>query len=295
LLLENIKKDNISGADEILRKTASYFLENCRTTNFTSASEAKDFIRRAGLELTRAQPRMAPLFNLVNCLFLNCDRHTELTPLIETTISTINEFLDKTHSAREKIFSHVRPLVQENSTIATYSRSSLVVHILTKLACEMKFKMCLTESRPMYEGRKAALELADAGITVTLMVDAAMRECVKLSDLILIGADSFTDEYVVNKIGTKTLALLSRDMGRPVYVVCTTQKYLSQGIRMPDEPQQNADEVWTDRTEHIHIWNKYFEMVKIGLFSGVITEKGLFDVKHLPRMGKPDIHPCLKG
>ncbi len=175
MLLENIKKDHISGADEVLQKTATYFLENCRTSIFASASEAKDFIRRAGLELIQAQPRMAPLFNLVNSLFLNCDKHTEPALLIETIRSTINEFLDRNRSAREEILSIISPLIRENMTITTYSRSSLVIFVLKHLAGEKKFNVCLMESRPMFEGRKAALELAEAGVSVTLTVDAAMR------------------------------------------------------------------------------------------------------------------------
>jgi len=294
LLLENIKKDNISGADEILRKTASYFMENYRTEKFASVSEAKDFIRRVGLELIQTQPRMAPLFNLVNSLFLNCDKQTELTPLIETTRSTINEFLEKTQSAREEIIAFIDPLIQENKTIATYSRSSVVIYILKHLAREKKFKVCLTESRPMFEGRKAALDLADAGLAVTLMVDAAMWECVDSCDLVLVGADSFSDEHIVNKIGTGALVLLAREAGKPVYAVCTTQKYLPPGTNMPDEPQHNANEVWAERTGHINIWNKYFETVNIRLFSGIIKEKGLVGAERFPGVEIPELHPLLK-
>ncbi|MBN2413213.1 hypothetical protein JXQ31_16130 [candidate division KSB1 bacterium] len=295
MLLEILKKDNVAGADELLRKTASYFLENCRTANFAFASETKDFIRRAGLELIQAQPRMAPLFNLVNNLFLNCDQHTDLQSLIETTRSIIKEFLDRCQSAREEIIAVISPLIRENITVTTYSRSSLVIYVLKNLAREKKFNVCLTESRPMFEGRKAALELVEAGVPVTLMVDAAMRECVVLCDLILVGADSFTDEHVVNKIGTGALVLLAREAGKPVYVVCTTQKYLPQGVKMLDEPQHDADEVWAERTGSISIQNKYFEKVNTGLFSGMITEKGLLKTDRLPRMAGMTIHPWLKG
>lgn len=294
MLLEILKNDHISGADEILRKAASYLLGNCRTATFASVSEAKDFIRRAGLELIQAQPRMAPLYNLVNRLFLNCDLYTGLTPLIETTISVINDFLDENQSAREKILTFIDPLLKKNATIATYSRSSLVIHVLRQMAREKQFTVCLTESRPMYEGRKAAAELADAGIPVTLMVDAALRKCVDLCDLILVGADTFTDEHVVNKIGTGALALLAREAGKPLYAVCTTQKYLPPGVKMPDEPQHDADEVWAERTGDINMWNKYFETVDTDLFSGIVTEKGLFERKRLPGMVIPEIHSLLK-
>ena len=294
MILENLKKDNISGADEILRKAASFLLEKCRTAEFASASEAKDFIRETGLELIQAQPRMAPLFNLVNRLLLNCDKHTELSPLVETTISVINNFLDENQSAREKIVTYIDPLIKKKTTVATYSRSSLVIYALRQLAREKKFRICLTESRPMFEGRTAALELAEAGVSVALTVDAAMQDCVDLCDLILVGADSFTDEYVVNKIGTGALALLAREAGKPVYAVCTTQKYLPPGLNMPDEPQHDADEVWAERTGDISIWNKYFEAVDTGLFSGIVTEKGVYDTGRVPQMGKTDVHPLLK-
>ncbi len=63
---------------------------------------------------------------------------------------------------------------------------------------------------------------------------------------------------------------------------------------LPEEPQHDAGEVWADRTGDISVWNKYFEKVNIRLFSAIITEKGLFEVKHFPWMGEVDIHPWLK-
>ena len=158
--------------------------------------------------------------------------------------------------------------------------------------------VCMTGCRArgaVEVGARFRKELAEAGIPVTLMVDAAMRHCVDMGDLVLVGADSFTDEYVVNKTGTGALVLLAREAGKPVYAVCTTQKYLPPGIKLPDEQQHNADEVWADRTGNINIWNKYFETVDIGLFSGIVTEKGLFEVGRLPGMDLPEIHPLLKS
>ncbi|GAG07633.1 unnamed protein product, partial [marine sediment metagenome] len=60
--------------------------------------------------------------------------------------------------------------------VFTHCHSSTVMNILKESWKHgVKFEVFCTETRPLFQGRKTAEELADDGIPVTLLVDSAAR------------------------------------------------------------------------------------------------------------------------
>ena len=148
------------------------------------------------------------------------------------------------------------------------------------------FRVFLFESRPMNEGQNAALELVESGINVTIMADAAMSYAVERCDIVLVGADTFSEKSLINKIGTRPLALLAREFVKPIYIVSTLDKFLPSKLLIFEEKQRPKDEVWKDSPKTVGIWNKYFEPTPMSSFTGLITESGFLNADQLVEMAK---------
>jgi hypothetical protein len=80
------------------------------------------------------------------------------------------------------------------------------------------------ESRPLCEGCAMAQRLAAAGLQVTLITDAQAGVFVEQADAVLLGADAVTPDGVVNKVGSRLLALAAKAAGVPVLAVADSLK-----------------------------------------------------------------------
>lgn len=88
-----------------------------------------------------------------------------------------------------------------------HSASSLHsgMHCPRPAAAGRTFRVVVCESRPLNEGATLANTLADAGVDVTLITDAQAGMFVGRADIVLVGADSLTQDAVVNKVRQHTL------------------------------------------------------------------------------------------
>ncbi len=84
-----------------------------------------------------------------------------------------------------------------------------------------KIKVIADETRPLLQGaRLTAYELKRDGIPVTLITDnmAGYVMSKGLVDKVIVGADRIVQDAVFNKIGTYSVAVLSKEHGIPFYV-----------------------------------------------------------------------------
>lgn len=172
--------------------------------------------------------------------------------------------------------------------IMTHCHSSIVNAILLEAKNQGKhnFKVIATETQPVLQGRKTVNKLLKNGIDVIHIVDSAMRWAVNHFevDVIMIGADSITSEgTVLNKIGSRLLALVAHEEHVPFYVASPLLKYNPQtsfGILEKIE-MRNPKEVWEDAPEDLTILNPAFETVSRRYIDGLITEAGIFASSHV--------------
>lgn len=174
-----------------------------------------------------------------------------------------------------------------NFIIMTHCHSSTVSGILLKAKEQGKiFKVINTQTQPKLQGRKTAKELTEAKIEVKHVVDSAMRWAVNHYevDLILIGADSITSEgTILNKIGSRLLALVAHEEHVPFYVASPLLKYnpeTSFGILEKIE-MRDSGEVWEDHPERVEVLNPAFETVSRRYIDGLISEAGIFASSHV--------------
>ena len=276
---DEIKNDHTSGAEELLVKSGLWLQQEALSfSDSESVAQLTDRFRKMGLDLVHAQPRMAPIINLVNRMLDVCDHVGSSTELISSIAREISLIPDNAQSTKAEIARHLSVLLEPDSVIATYSRSSMVMYALRELVIKIPFRVILMESRPVMEGRIAAQELREAGVPVTLVVDGAMSYAVEQASLVITGADAFDDVHFINKIGTHPLALLCREFQKSLFVLASSSKYLSDINLLPPEQSKPGQEIWPElpNDSGIGIDNHYFENTPLSLVRGVVTERGVW-------------------
>ncbi len=186
--------------------------------------------------------------------------------------------------------------IKKNMIIFTHCHSSTVIKVLTHAKRKHKrFYVHNTETRPLYQGRKTAKELAKAKIPVQHYVDSAAMIALKDADIMLIGADAITAKgNVINKIGSRLLAEAAEFYNVKVYI-CTDSwaydpetKYHKEKIE-----QREPSEVWEHRPKGVKVINPAFEVIPPKLIDGIISELGFFKPEHFLHKVKRQ-YPWLK-
>jgi ribose 1,5-bisphosphate isomerase len=175
--------------------------------------------------------------------------------------------------------------IKDGMIVFTHCHSSTVEAIILKALEEgKKFEVYNTETRPKFQGRITATELAKAGIKITHMVDSAGRSMIKKADLFLFGCDAITSEgFLINKIGTESLVDAANEAGIPSYSCTDSWKFDTATIGGFEEAieQRDPNEVWENPPENVTIYNPAFEITRPDKFTGVITEIGVYKAETL--------------
>lgn len=172
----------------------------------------------------------------------------------------------------EIIFSRIYPRLKNMRKVITISRSGTVLGIL-KLWHQKnkKLKVVVCESRPKFEGRLMAKELAAKGIKVELITDAMMGLYVPKVEAVIVGADIvLKNGNVVNKVGSKSLALLCREYKKPFYVVTSQLKHSKRKIFKA--MKENPTEIWDKKVKNLSASNIYFEEIEKKLITKIFTD-----------------------
>jgi methylthioribose-1-phosphate isomerase len=149
-----------------------------------------------------------------------------------------------------------------------------------------RFHVFVDETRPMLQGcRLTAWELVQQKIPATVITDnmagALMRE--GKINLVLVGADRIASNGdTANKIGTYSLAVLSKWHGIPFYVAApasTLDLTLASGRDIPIE-QRDMKEVTHFRGSRItpkgvKAFNPAFDVTPHSMIHAIVTEKGI--------------------
>jgi translation initiation factor 2B subunit (eIF-2B alpha/beta/delta family)/8-oxo-dGTP pyrophosphatase MutT (NUDIX family) len=159
------------------------------------------------------------------------------------------------------------------ATALTLSRSGTVATALRRGVD----RVFIAESRPAREGVGTAEGFADAGLEVTLCVDAAVAHVLAAEpiDAVVVGADTvLPDGAIVNKVGTRLVALAAAREGVPVYAVAAGDK-----VSVDDclHLEFGADGEVYDGDARIDVVNPTFDVTPGDLVTAVVTEDGMFD------------------
>jgi methylthioribose-1-phosphate isomerase len=194
-----------------------------------------------------------------------------------------------------KIGEHGKILIREGEGILTHCNAGGLATagygtalgvILAAWAEGKRFHVFVDETRPLLQGaRLTAWELAQEKIPITVLTDnmAGWLMMKGKINLVLVGADRIArNGDVANKIGTYSLAILSRWHNLPFYVAAPTSTFdisLTSGKDIPIE-ERVPEEVTHFGGKRItpmgvKAFNPAFDVTPHTLIQGIITEKGI--------------------
>ena len=280
-LIANIKYDKTSGASELMIKAVECLIKFSETFRGESEKDFYNDMLNLGRKLIDAQPSMAPLFFAVNKMLLalknEVKRGSTLRELTEFVKNALQDLLSYSENAQIKIQKNGLDPIKVGAKILTHSYSSTVIKSLIFAHQNGKnMEVFVTESRPMFEGRRTATILAENKIKTTLIADMASFYFLEDIDMIITGCDCVCQKGIVNKIGTKGLAISASHYGIPFYVLCEKSKFLPTNYREePSIEAKDPKEIFEGEND-IEIRNIYFDMTPHRFFEGIVTEEKMF-------------------
>ena len=182
--------------------------------------------------------------------------------------------------SKKKIIKFGKEKIKDGDIVYTHCHSSTVIAILEAAWKKGKrFEVHNTETRPMYQGRITATELANKlKIPVKHYVDSAARFALKRADIMLIGADAISMEKggrIINKIGSEMIAEVAESYSVPVYVATNSWKFDPLTIYGYEHIEKRpSSEVWKGPPKGVEIINIAFEKIDANLVEGIISEFG---------------------
>jgi len=197
----------------------------------------------------------------------------------EHVLKTIKNYEQDRKDAMEKIALYGSRLIEKGDTVLTHCHSSTVEEIFKKAKKKIAMVYC-TETRPRFQGRITAANLAKAGLPVTMIVDSAVDRFMHPIDKVFVGCDAvLNDGSVVNKIGTAHVAQSAKRHHNPFFV-CTSSHCFDPATYFGFEEkieERDPNEVWENPPKKVKIRNPAFDVVDAFYVQAIITEMGVFD------------------
>ena len=293
--IERIRRDNTSGAMSLSQKAAGIIAAFVRSTSIIDSSRLLQDLVSVARALIKAQPTMAPIVNLTNTVLWRAETASEPEVIRAVVEKACAEFVNGIDTAGERVSGEAAHLIGNGMTVMTNSHSQTVFNAFTAAHhAGKRFHVICSESRPICEGTAMARELGNAGIQVTLIVDAAMLSLLPRTQLVIVGADSVSNQSVVNKTGTSLLALAAHEKGKDFYALCGSEKFLPATCSLPPEPPKPASEIMAERLDNVTVENFYFDLTPLDFITAVVTEEGILGPEQVrERLGRVKIHPAL--
>ncbi len=247
-IVEGIKSVKIQGAQNVAKKALeAYYLIPTKKS------------KRKLLSLRPTEPLLMNVFSHV-------EKYSEdsMIKFFENSQKKINEFTFK--------------IIKNGDVIFTHCHSSTVVRALIYAKKKgKKFEVYNTETRPLFQGRKTAKELGNAGIKVTHFIDSAAmialtkKQGTKKVTRVFLGADAILNTGVINKVGSGMISKIAQENNIPVYILSNSWKFSSKKVKLE---KRNFREIFSRKMPSVKIINPAFEFIPRESIKFIISEKG---------------------
>ncbi|HXF68245.1 MAG TPA: hypothetical protein VNK89_00420 [Thermoflexus sp.] len=223
--LKAYREDRSSGAmalaDQaaaILERWAQSYPEGQLTSFLTELEGLLQAVREA-------HPDMAPLLHLIETARQAVRGASAIEAARAALVAAIQAFQRRLKAHERAAARHAASLLRSARVILTHSRSGTVARTLALAAQRgRRLQVVCSIAEPGGEGRQMSEEVAAMGHTAVLLPDFAAAHWIPHVDLVLVGADAWDEEGIVNKIGTLALAVMARAFQRPFFVVAISEK-----------------------------------------------------------------------
>lgn len=254
--LKKIVSDNKSGSAEVLAKLNEYLLKNFSKTNL---DELVPYLKKEFSEFSNIQNYLNSLKRIsfrdnrkLNSFFENFEIKNSLT----ITGIYRNSF---------DVFKNFRKFI----TISNSKTLENFFALFAKDFTDVSITIC--ESRPIFEGRTFAKNLLKYKINIKLITEAMIANEIQNIDAAVIGADSIlSNGNVVNKVGSKLLAIACKYYNKPFYVLAGKSKFA--GSINYSVIKKDKNEIWDSKPGSVKIDNYYFEVVNNDFITKIFTD-----------------------
>ncbi len=287
----DIKSLKIQGASNVRKKAIEALLISSQNSKAKTEKEFRHEFLDNTDALFKSRPTEPELRTSIRIIKKSISqKDLKINEMQKRIRESVHNYELNRNKAMEKIALFGSELIKPNSTILTICHSSTVVKMLIKAKKKISKVYCC-ESRPLYQGRITAYELAAAGLNVTLIVDNAASTILKECDYFFSGADAIlADGDIVNKIGTNQISELCKKYEVKHYVVASTHKFEPETFFGKDEviEQREEVEVITKKDKNyspkVKVLNPAFDRTDSSQIEGIICEIGIFGPQQLTAM-----------
>lgn len=285
--IRDIKSLKIQGARNVARSALEALAVAAKQSKAKTPTSLRKEIALAADALAESRPTEPMMRNLLD----EAVRFADSVSKSKTKEAASVAWLKKALAAHEaEVLHHVQEgakrlaeyggkLIPDDALVLTHCHSSTSTScMIAAKKMRKRFSVVCFETRPRWQGRKTAEELAKAGIDVTISVDGGMNMFMKKADIVIVGADSVTSRGdLINKIGTSTLAHIARMNDVSFYSAAELFKYSPMTIFGTREKIEERDprEVWEKPPKGVKIRNPAFEATAAKYISGYVTELGV--------------------
>jgi ribose 1,5-bisphosphate isomerase len=285
--VEDIRLMRVRGAAAIVRYAVEALRRLAGDAEAYNAEELFKLLDEASKKLLASRPTAVSLPNGVRFVMHKAKKMLESNPSLEDFRrgfkEAADEFIERSLKAVERIAEYGSRRIEDGDILMTHCNSSAVVEILKKAHMEGKsFKVFITETRPLYQGRITARQLGGEGIETYLIVDGAARYFMNDIDKVIVGADAVAvNGAVVNKIGTSMIALAAHEARTQFLVAAETFKFSPETIigELIWIEERGSEEVLPSE-EHkriplCRVRNPAFDVTPPEYIDAIITEEGV--------------------
>jgi len=219
----------------------------------------------------------------------------EVSVIVNSIINEALKMAEEDVNNNIKIGEIGEKLIEDGDSILTYCNAGSLATVYYGTALGVirsawkkgkKIQVFVAETRPLLQGaRLTTFELKNEGIPVTLITDNAIGFLMQKGEInkVIVGADRIlADGTVYNKIGTYTIAILSKTHNVPFYVAAPSSTF--------DFSSKKDDVIIEERSPYevtkimlkyniapkgIKVLNYAFDVTPPEYVSAIITEKGI--------------------
>ncbi|HEX7476059.1 MAG TPA: translation initiation factor eIF-2B [Dehalococcoidales bacterium] len=281
-LIDEIREDKTHGASQLARQALDVMKAAAAQSRSSNVVDLRREVQHTASRLKDLRPSMVPIFNSVRKLeeTIEHDRSSDLDSLRRNIISRIEELVQVSIEALNRIAAHASGLVCDGDVILTHSYSSTVAAALKKTYQAYGIRVIATRSGAGRTGERLVWELGLAGVPVTFIDDTAAGVLMSSAKKVFVGADRIcSDGGLVNGVGTYMVALAAKKAGAPFYVLCETLKFDSRMKSSEVElEEKDPQEVALTGTlpAGTTVKNPYFDVTPGELITGIVTENGIY-------------------
>lgn len=285
--IRKIRSLEIQGARNVAKAAIAAFSYSAAQSGAKTPAALNKELESIANALSQSRPTEPMMRNLVEESLRFSKRTLEKKPVSPKSLEAAKkaianhgeDIIAKMDNDARKLSSYGAKIIPEGALVLTHCHSSTTTMILKEaFSSNRDMKVVCFETRPRFQGRTTATELAKAGLDVTLAVDGAMTMFMKKADIVIVGADSVTSRGdLINKIGTSTLAHIARMNDVSFYSAAELSKYSPMTIfgNLERIEERDHKEVWDKAPKGVKIKNPAFEATAAKYINGYVTEAGV--------------------